>query len=308
MIKRFIERLKPLETATIFFYFLMTVTNIIFAGRIEQWLFLVPINILIIGTVYLIGVYDTKKNSRLSMFFRFLYPIGLIFFTFKEIYWMLKPIRPYDYDWLLIAIDNMIFGANPTRVLIKIANPVLTEILQIAYNSFYILPITLVLSLILQKRFKEANYASFSVVYGFYLSYIAYFALPAVGPRFTLHDFSLINSELPGLWATNFLREMVNTGESIPSGTLNPIAVVQRDVFPSGHTMMTLIVFYLAVKFKDKTRFVIIPLGMLLIFGTVYLRYHYAVDLLGGLFSMIFSILTGNKLYKYLNSIHNNKF
>ena len=35
---------------------------------------------------------------------------------------------------------------------------------------------------------------------------------------------------------------------------LNPIEVVQRDVFPSGHTQMTLIVMYLAVKLKSKNK------------------------------------------------------
>ncbi len=307
MIKRFIEKLKPLEVATVAFYLLMTVTVIAFAGRIPQWNFLVPLNLMIVVMVYFIGVYDTNNDSVLSNLFRFLYPVGLIFVTFKEIYWMVKPIHPYDYDYWLIAIDHMIFGANPTQVLSRFANPVLTEILQVAYNSFYILPVILGVSLVIQKKTEEVNYALFTVVYGFYLSYIAYFAFPAVGPRFTLHDFNAMNSELPGLWVTNFLREVVNTGESIPSGTLNPMQVVQRDVFPSGHTMMTLIVCYLAIKFNDKTRFVIVTLGTLLIFGTVYLRYHYVVDLLGGLLAMIFSILTGNKLYKYLYSIHLNR-
>lgn len=215
---------------------------------------------------------------------------------------MIKPIRVYDYDWLFIQIDRFIFRTDPTVFLYKIANPVLTEILQIVYSSFYLLPIILVLVLLKNKRYLAADYAVFSVIYGFYLSYIGYFALPAVGPRFTLHDFSTLNLELPGLFLTNFLRETVNAGESIPFGTLNPADVVQRDVFPSGHTMITLIVMFLSVKLKSRSRYFLIPVGSLLIFSTVYLRYHYFVDLLGGTLFMIFSVWSGKKLFNWWRS------
>ena len=35
----------------------------------------------------------------------------------------------------------------------------------------------------------------FTCVFGFYLSYLGYFALPAVGPRYTLHDFNSLDAE-----------------------------------------------------------------------------------------------------------------
>ena len=123
--------------------------------------------------------------------------------------------------------------------------------------------------------------------------------LPAVGPRFTLHDFASTNLEIPGLFLTNFLREVVNAGESIPSGTLNPIDVVQRDVFPSGHTQMTLIVMYLAVKLKSKNKLFFLIDGTLLIIATVYLRYHYFVDLIGGVIFMIFTMVIGKYLFNW---------
>jgi membrane-associated phospholipid phosphatase len=137
------------------------------------------------------------------------------------------------------------------------------------------------------------------VIYGFYLSYLGYFLLPGIGPRFTLHDFNTMNQTLPGLYLTNFLREMTNVGEGIPAGTLNPAAIVQRDVFPSGHTMITLIVMYLSVKLKSRSRFFFIPVGSLLIFSTVYLWYHYVIDLIGGLIFMIFSLWSGKIFFNW---------
>ncbi|OGU36952.1 MAG: hypothetical protein A2068_13220 [Ignavibacteria bacterium GWB2_35_6b] len=145
---------------------------------------------------------------------------------------------------------------------------------------------------------------TFIIVLGFFLSYIGYILLPAIGPRFTLHNFDLTNVELPGLFLTNYLREIVNAGESIPAGTPNPELVVQRDAFPSGHTQMTLLVMYLSVKFNSKTKYFFLINGSLLIFATVYLRYHYVADLIGGVIFMIFTLWSGYKLYNYIMQLH----
>jgi membrane-associated phospholipid phosphatase len=110
---------------------------------------------------------------------------------------------------------------------------------------------------------------------------------------------------LPGLLLTNFLREVVNAGESIPSGTPNPIDFVQRDVFPSGHTQMTLIVMYLAVKLKSKNKIFFLIDGTLLIFATVYLRYHYVIDLFAGLIFMIFTMIIGKRIFNWWQKMHN---
>lgn len=212
---------------------------------------------------------------------------------------MLKPIRPNDFDRVLISIDRFIFDFNPTQILYKIANPPLTELLQIVYGTFYFLPIILGINLMMKNKWIELDYSVFCVVYGFFLSYIGYFLVPAVGPRFTLHNFFKLDNELPGLFVTGFLREMTNLGESIPNGTMNPAGLVQRDVFPSGHTQMTLIIMYLSAKLKVKTRYFLIPNGILLIFATVYLRYHYVVDLIGGFLFMIFTMWSAKFIFNW---------
>lgn len=212
---------------------------------------------------------------------------------------MLRPIRPTDYDSVLISIDRFIFGVDPTLVLFKIANPFFTELLQIVYATFYFLPLILGINLMLKNKWIELDYSVFCIVYGFFLSYLGYFILPAVGPRFTLHDFSKIGNDLPGLLITNFLREITNMGESIPTGTLNPVDIVQRDVFPSGHTQMTLIIMYLSAKLNVKSKYFLIPNGILLIIATVYLRYHYVIDLVGGFAFMVLTMWSAKFIFNY---------
>jgi membrane-associated phospholipid phosphatase len=124
----------------------------------------------------------------------------------------------------------------------------------------------------------------FTIVYGLLVSYVCYLLLPGVGPRFTLHDFAALPHELPGLWLTDGLRFLINWGENISAAMTNAEAmkVVTRDVFPSGHTEITLLTMLLAFKFKVRARWFILLVGSGLIFSTVYLRYHYVIDVIGG--------------------------
>lgn len=207
-------------------------------------------------------------------------------------------LEPVFYDDVLIKIDYWIFGANPTQYLYKFNNRFLTEILQICYSLFYTMPVIFGLELYLWKRYEEFKYAMFVIFFGFYLSFLGYFILPAIGPRFTLHNFSNINSELPGLFLTNFLRDIVNLGESIPKDALNPAAIAQRDAFPSGHTELILLIVYLSYKIKSKSFYFYLPYSLLMIFSTVYLRYHYVIDLIAGVVFAVITILITNFIYK----------
>ena len=242
-------------------------------------------------------------SSKVLVFLHDWYVAPITFFSFKELYLMIKPIHfGRDYDDLLIEIDRWLFGGDPTRWLMHIANPLLTEILQIAYTSFYFLFIILAYELYRRNDLDMFHYFMFTCVYGFFLSYLGYFFLPAVGPRFTLHEFASLDNELPGLLLTPYLRCFVNAGGSVPIGVPDEVAIAgaQRDVFPSGHTMMTLVLIYLSAKLEARARHFIYVIGTLLIMATVYQRYHYVVDLIAGAAFMTVCALTSSKLYAYI--------
>jgi len=281
------------------FAFFLTIINLIFLNRVSNWANHVALNIFVITLIFIIAKMDKLGKGIFWEQLHYWYMVPIVFLSFKEIYFMVQPIRGIDYDQYLIQIDRFIFGGDPTYFLYNFANPYLTELLQIVYGSFFFLPIILGIDIMINKNAEYFRYMTFTIILGFFLSYIGYFIVPAVGPRFTLHDFSLTNIELPGLFLTNFLREIVNAGESIPAGTPNPIEVVQRDVFPSGHTQITLIVMYLSIRLKTVTRYIFIPVGTLLIFSTVYLRYHYVIDLFGGLVFMLVTVLLAQKLFNW---------
>jgi membrane-associated phospholipid phosphatase len=284
------------DVATIVFLAVLSLLNIVFAPVIPYWYVLVGSNVLFVCLIPYFAHKAKDGRSRLIGYIRDWYPVPMIFYVFKETYLMVHPIHPQDYDWLLIGIDRWLFGGDPTRWLSTFAHPFVTEILQISYASYYLILLSVFFELSIEKRHTEYFLGSFLVIYGFYLSYIGYFLLPAVGPRFTLYDFASMDSSLPGVWVTNALRDFVNAGESIPKNVPNAIDFAQRDAFPSGHTQLTLTIMYISFSNHLKSRWIILVAGSLLIISTVYLRYHYAIDVIAGGVFFLFTVWSGKKI------------
>jgi len=298
-IRKHLSRLSPVDVVSIIFLLFLIGLNLIFFRQVSQWLEIVVVDCAAIAIIFTLAYWAETKKTRLFIGLHRLYAYPIILFVFKEIYLMVHPIHPIDYDSLFIAIDHALFGVNPTQWIMQFADPVLTEIFQTAYFSYYILFIMLGVELYRNYTIEEFDHGAFLVVYGFYLSYLGYFLLPAIGPRFTLHDFSALNTELPGLFFTSWMRDFVNAGESISFSMANAAELVQRDVFPSGHTQLTLIVVYLGHFYKLKTRWIMTVLAVLLILGTIYLRYHYVIDLVGGALFFVLTIWSGKKIQKW---------
>ena len=64
---------------------------------------------------------------------------------------------------------------------------------------------------------------------------------------------------------------------------VNPYDVVNRDCMPSGHTMMSVLGILLAWRYRSRWRWFITIGGISVVISTIYLRYHYMVDLMAGL-------------------------
>ncbi len=287
--------LRPLDRLNIIGMALISIVALIFHSRVEYFMLIIASNIAA-SVIILVAVnLDSAGSSRVLRFFTHWYSIPLIFLTFKEMYLMVHPINPHDLDYVLIKLDRMVFGTDPTAVLDKIATPGLTEFLQICYSSFYLLWIILGIDLLREGNERGFLFFLFALMFGFYTSYAGYLFVPAIGPRFTLYNFAKLNEQLPGLYLTPILRGIINSGESI-TDVARAAALAQRDCFPSGHTEMTLITIAIAIRYRAKAAMIIIPLGAGLIFATIYMRYHYGVDVIAGALVGIFVLATSRWL------------
>ena len=295
--------LRPVDALVIVFLFLLSIIILLFTQHGPVVMMLVGANILsCIIIVVLARFAHTTGHAFLRGIFHW-YPVPTIFLVFKETYAIIQSIGASDWDTLLIAIDRTVFGTNPTVWLSQYSAPIITEILQIAYTSYYFIMLAVGVEVFMRKEKEKFSFALFTVLYGFFLSYLGYLIFPAVGPRFTLHNFNSLNAELPGLFVTDWIRDFLNAGESIPKDAVNAFALAQRDAFPSGHTQMALISLYLAHKYHLTSRYVLYFFGTLLIISTVYLRYHYVIDVAGGVVFMLFTVWTAPKVVSWWGKI-----
>ena len=191
---------------------------------------------------------------------------------------IIPALRLHYYDDLLIKIDYLLFGIHPTVWMERFNSALLTAVLQIAYISYYFIPIALAIVLLRRSRYLEFETAVFAVLLCFYLSYIGYFFIPAVGPRFTLN--LLQTSELRADPVTLWIQQI-----------LNSLEYNKADAFPSGHTAVSLVVLYYAWKFRQRRLGLILaPVVAALIISTVYLRYHYVIDIITGILLAVLTV------------------
>jgi membrane-associated phospholipid phosphatase len=296
------EILNLIDVYTISILVVYTIFALVFFRSIVDAKSYIFINLFVITSIITLATIVEKFNAgTLFRMVRNLYIIPLIFYIYTQTQIYVRIINPHDWDWLLIKWDYAIFGVHPTEFLSRFANPWLTEYLQFSYMLFFIMPLAVGFELYM--KHSERDYIAFArtIAFGFFLSYLLYFFMPAVGPRFTLHNFATINVDLPGVFLTNFFRELVNIGGGIrESVSLPPIEAVNRDCMPSGHTMLTLINIWLAFKFKSSYRWFVLFFGLSLIFATVYLQYHYVVDIFAGIFFAFIVIWIEPKIRKLL--------
>jgi membrane-associated phospholipid phosphatase len=197
-------------------------------------------------------------------------------------------VRHSDADRWLADLDLRIWRDNPTVWLERVSSPALTEFLQVVYTLF--VPAVLFVAFLLWKRgqFGEFQYYAFLIALGFLTSYIGYLLVPARGPRFLLK--SLQHAPLQGLWLFHGMQS-----------TLDRLESAHYDCFPSGHTELTILAWWgsrLVSKGLFRVYFAYTPL---IIFATVYLRYHYSVDVLAGIAVAAILILTAPWFYQKLS-------
>ncbi|MBN2366933.1 MAG: phosphatase PAP2 family protein [Calditrichaeota bacterium] len=196
----------------------------------------------------------------------------LLFFT--ALHYLIPAINPNTLDFQLINFDLFITGRIPTVWMEKFYSPLLTEILQLSYMAFYFLPLMILIPLYYRKEMFRFNRFGFNILLTFYLSYFGYLIFPALGPRyFLVHEQQII---LDGLGAYHTI-----------STALNGLENIQWDAFPSGHVAVAMIFSSFACRYFKKLFYITLPIVFFLILSTIYLRYHYLVDVLAGIFLFV---------------------
>ena len=226
--------------------------SIVYYQHIPMAAALLLVNLLIVTVICSSILLTHVTDFAAFRLVRYFYTIPVVYLMYDQTHYFVRLVHPVDYDALLIAADRWICGVDPTVWLAQFAHPAITEYLQICYFLFYVLPVTHAVELWMNNDIDRLQIFARKMSFVYFISYLAYFVMPAVGPRFTLHDFSQTSLEMPGLWITETLRAVVNAGGGVTAGALHPAEIVNRDCMPSGHTMLTLVNIILGFRFGSR--------------------------------------------------------
>ena len=277
-------KFKLFDYVNIGYYFLSILIVLFFYMAIPKPNLLIAIYLtLIISSVYII---KNENKNRYFLFLRYFYPFIFVSFVFESLGFIVPFINPHNKDYILVHADRFIFGKDLCLILNFLNVRGITDYLQLSYITYYFLPLFLAIYLYKKHKTKLLDQSLFAIFLGYYVSYLGYMAIPAVGPRYTFAYLSKM--PLHGWYIYDVIHPMLNALEDI-----------KQDCFPSGHVELSLLTLLLFKDINRKVSLIILPIVLSLILSTVALRYHYGTD-------VIFGILIAFLIYYFSKFIYKN--
>jgi membrane-associated phospholipid phosphatase len=196
-------------------------------------------------------------------------PYAVMVVIFTHLQPAIEALNPSRYDALLADLDRRWLAAVVPAWRGALGRPkVFTDAAYLAYVSFYVLPVVVLLSVRTWRGRDAMERASFVVLVGFYLSFVGYFLWPTSGPRPTAAEEIALGGGAVSLAVRAFLHAAEGT-------TL--------DAFPSGHTALSLLTAHVGAWHFPRAAPALVAWTAAIVFSTVYVQAHYVVDLAAGL-------------------------
>jgi membrane-associated phospholipid phosphatase len=200
-------------------------------------------------------------------------------------------------DLLLMRIDEKIFSVQPTIWIQKFINPLAVDFFMIAYSMYFIYPFFYLIYLYQKNKLQIFHKVLLAQIIALIISLPSYIIFPAVGPRLILNpeiapvgeSLPLYSQKLEGI--SSSIVYQITGRESLYGAQVdlwNYIERLKTDCMPSMHACLCLICLIYALKYRKIFKhqklavwFWIIGVTALII-STVYLRYHWVIDVFAG--------------------------
>jgi PAP2 superfamily. len=260
------SRLLPHEWLCGGFLALLWTRLVIAVGFVDRDSLIVASLLLINGVLLFCFPYgdDPSRSWRWRLLF---YPIAmnLLYFVLAT---AIPAVHPLLEDSALQAADRALVGTNLSVRLQPLVQPVLTDFFSFCYMLYFAYLIFGQVSYLFGNlAVLKKYYAGLFSLYA--IGYLGYSLVPALGPHLAMAD--QFTTPLRGGWLTTANDTLVATGSN------------HVDVFPSLHVGNALYLLMSDYRYK-RWRFwaYLIPCAGLWA-STLYLRYHYFVDVICGL-------------------------
>jgi hypothetical protein len=199
--------------------------------------------------------------QRLRLFAAYFF----VLWFFSAVRRMVPALHLQLHDVQLLEIDRRLFGETPAAMFATRAW--VTALLSLAYLAYLVYLHAALLRWgagDLERARRFWNYLFLAYAVGF----AGYLLVPAIGPQAAFPE---LFTPLPcDNWAARLNAEIVSRGSAV------------YDVFPSLHVLITCVVLDFDYRQSRKVFYCMLPVVGLIFLSTLYLRYHYAIDLIAG--------------------------
>jgi hypothetical protein len=223
-----------------------------------------------------------------------IYRLG-IYGSVQVSYFFLKHVLPLinktTLDQKLYAFDLSVFKVEPAMAWDRFVNPATTEWFSFFYFGYFLLMAAHVVPLLFFGRRKQiVGEFTFSLIILFSIGHTLYMVVPGYGPYRAMAD-AFQHSFPQGPWH-DLVMNAVRSGGA------------QMDIFPSLHTGAPTLLAFFSYRNRDKLPFkytwpVVAFCTANIIIATMFLRWHYLIDVVVGFSLAISAVLLSRPVVRW---------
>jgi hypothetical protein len=237
---------------------------------------------LFVGLIVVTVVLTYWEDQPWVPFVRAVVTVAVVFSLYTALGKLGVVAMPYLADAALSRADNWLFGFDPSLAIQPFQTPARVEFLSFMYASFipYIY-LSLFLGCLGKPALERDQYLT-GWIFTYAISYLGYIFVPAHGPL--VYQADQYDVALKG----GFFFRVVELGNEATGGL--------QGVFPSLHVGCSV---YLCLSDLRKNRLrglTYLPVVALIYVATIFLRFHYVVDLIAGTIIPVVCIPLGERV------------
>lgn len=245
----------------------------------------------LVAFVFLVVIARTPRVPRLvaGVAYRLALP-SAVMVTFAQLHYILPSARDVSYDAEIYALDKRLFGFEPAEAWDAFVTPATTEWFSFFYYLYFgILMVHVLPMTVLERRVPVLREFAWGIFWVFCIGQVTYMVVPGFGPYRLLGPAFAHPLEGPTFWP--LVQKTVASFEGSR----------RTDIFPSLHTAVPSFFTLFAIRHRDKWpfRYTWLPMAFVtanIIVATMFLRWHYLLDVLAGLTLATSAFLTARCL------------
>lgn len=281
---QFLKKIKSFDIVVVLFCIVTAFIMLLGHKQLQGLAIHFVIRVLFLTIMFFLINAEESKNKTL-LFFRNFYPLIFLGFFYSETDYY-NNLLFENFDPVLMHLDKVLFNTQLSLEFSKlVSSRWFSELMHLGYFSYYMLIVSIPLLFYIKAR-GQFEKAMFIIILSFCFYYLIFILFPSIGPQFY---FPVEQRHIPkGFLFHEIMSKVLLVGET------------QTGAFPSSHVGISVIILILMFKNFKNLFATILPLIIILIFSTVYIKAHYVIDILGGFITGFLFYYWSDKIYEEL--------